>query len=133
MRKEIGLDIGTNTGVALAIDGVLKEVFSTTILGAFDYCLEHKDATFRIEDARKLKFDSGNKARLQGAGSVKRDANIWEEFMERHGLKYFLIDPRQNIKKVDAARFKKMTGWVARTNEHGRDAAMMVFRRTRNY
>lgn len=133
MKKEIGLDIGTNTGVALALDGVLKEVFSTTILGAFDFCLEHKDATFRIEDARKLRFDSGNKGRLQGAGSVKRDANIWEEFMKRHGLEYLLIDPRQNIKKVDAARFKKITGWDKRTNEHGRDAAMMVFRRVRNY
>ena len=124
MRKEIGLDIGTNTGVALAVDGVLKEVFSTTILGAFDYCLEHKDAVFRIEDARKLRFDSGNRGRLQGAGSVKRDANIWEEFMKKHDLKYHLID---------ATRFKKITGWTARTNEHGRDAAMMVFRRARNY
>lgn len=130
--KQIGLDIGTNTGVALAIDGELREVFSTTILGAFDYVLEHKEAKFYIEDARKLKwggYNKGNTGRLQGAGSVKRDASIWEEFMEKHGLDYVLVDPRSNRKKVDAKLFQRITGYEGRTNEHGRDAAMMVFRR----
>ena len=131
--KEIGVDIGTNTGLALAEAGALKEVFSTTILEAFDYCLKHKDAHFKIEDARKLRFDSGKRGRLQGAGSIKRDAAIWEEFMEKHGLSYELIDPRSTIKKVDARRFKMITGWEGRTNEHARDAAMLIFRRKRSY
>ena len=31
--------------------------------------------------------------------------------------------------KSKADTFKKLTGWTGRTNEHARDAAMLVFRR----
>jgi len=29
--------------------------------------------------------------------------------------------------KLTADQFKRITGWHGRTNEHGRDAAMLVF------
>lgn len=130
--KRIGIDTGTITGVARSEKGELVEVFSSTILNAFDYVLQHRDARFYIEDARKLKwggYNKGNTQRLQGAGSVKRDAAIWEEFMEKHELDYVLVDPRRNRKKLDAKTFQRITGYMGRTNEHGRDAAMMVYSR----
>ena len=131
----IGVDIGVNTGIALAVGGKLKEVFSTTILEAMDYVRSHKpNVKLYIEDARKLKwggYNKGNTQRLQGAGSVKRDAQIWEEFAIREGIDYLLIDPRSNRKKLNAEQFKKLTGYEGSTNEHGRDAGMLVVGRKR--
>lgn len=40
-----------------------------------------------------------------------------------------MIHPAANATKTKADVFKKRTGWVERTNEHARDAAMLVFKR----
>lgn len=136
IQYAIGIDVGTHTGVALAKNGELIEVFTTTILDAMSYVKGHKDKKLFlvIEDARKLRwggYKSGNAARLQGAGSVKRDCTIWEEFATREEIPYMLVDPRANYGKLKAEAFKRLTGYTKRTNEHGRDAAMLVYGRRR--
>lgn len=104
------------------------------ILDAMDMCLEYQDQspTLYIEDARKLRwggYNKGNTQRLQGAGSVKRDSQIWEDFANKHGFKFKLVSPKANAKKLDADKFNRLTGWVGQTNGHGRDAAMLVWGR----
>ena len=81
-----------------------------------------------FEDARLRQWygDKGREA-LQGAGSIKRDCGIWEEFCAMHGIPHRAIKPAKGATKWDAERFKKMTGWPGRTNEHARDAALLVF------
>ena len=82
----------------------------------------------RLEDARKRKwFGDSGRERLQGAGSVKRDCVIWEEFLNDRKIPYMLIAPKNNSTKLSAESFKKITGYSGRTNEHTRDAAMLVF------
>ncbi len=92
-----------------------------------------KSSTFvRVEDARlrtwipKKKDEKGERGRAQGAGSIKRDAKIWEDFLTEEGFDFEMVPPKQNKTKVHAAYFKKITGWTAQTNEHARDAAMLV-------
>jgi hypothetical protein len=36
------------------------------------------------------------------------------------------VAPKNNTTKISAEYFKAVTKWTARTNEHGRDAAMLV-------
>lgn len=134
MSLSIGIDVGVNTGFAISKDKKLITVTSYNILDAMDACLDLQDQspTLYIEDARKLKwggYNKGNTARLQGAGSVKRECAIWEDFAKKHGFAYKMIDPRSNSKKLDAVKFNKLTGWMGRTNNHGRDAAMLVWGR----
>lgn len=129
----VGIDCGVNTGYARTDEeGRLKIVNSMGIIEAMT-CVASLEGvvSFKvyIEDARKRKWFTGGREKAQGVGSVKRDCKIWEEFCEHHGFEYELVAPKHNKTKLDAESFKKLTGWTDRTNEHGRDAAMLIYGR----
>jgi len=133
MRYFIGIDVGTHTGVAVwdKYEKRFVEVVTTTILKAMEIVKKYEKSDIvqvRLEDARKRKwFGDSGRERLQGAGSVKRDCVIWEEFLNDRKIPYMLIAPKNNSTKLSAESFKKITGYSGRTNEHTRDAAMLVF------
>ncbi|KQF50035.1 hypothetical protein APC13_01240, partial [Acinetobacter pittii] len=77
-------------------------------------------------DSEQKKYGAGVR---EGIGSVKRDAQIWEDWCKEQGLNYKMVHPAANKTKTDAKYFLKLTGWAKRTNEHARDAAMLVFGR----
>ena len=139
MKILIGIDTGVHTGFAVAFDhgegGVLQRVESLSITQAMQCVLEYedehdlKDIMLYIEDARKRTWFTGGREKAQGVGSVKRDAQIWEDWCKEQELNYLMIHPAANATKTKADVFKKRTGWIERTNEHARDAAMLVFKR----
>lgn len=136
----IGIDTGTKTGFAVVVGGELqrletvplhKALFNVAVLDAeFP-----RDITVYIEDARlrtwipREKGASEYRGKLMGAGSVKRDAAIWEEFCFDFGIPLVKVPPKNNTTKLSADAFARITGWTARTSEHARDAAMLVFGR----
>ena len=132
----IGIDTGVNTGYAVAEDkgngGELFEVRSLTITQAMSRTLEFvvhygkENVCLFIEDARKRTWFTGGREKAQGVGSVKRDAQIWEDWCTEQGINFKMIHPQNNSTKYKAPIFKKITGWIGRTNEHARDAAMLV-------
>lgn len=137
----IGIDPGTNTGFAGLLNGKIEFVEAIPIHTAILSILElQKPANMTgstisfkvyIEDSRNVSRGFGGAAKAQGAGSIKRDCNIWEDFLRDFGIDYQFIRPgkRSNLKMTSEA-FAKLTGWKGRTNSHGRDAAMLVFGRT---
>ena len=147
MKILIGIDTGVHTGFAVAIDrgngGELEQVESLSITQAMEKIqdrinLDGKDNIFLyIEDARKRTWFGSMDARQaksgagvrEGVGSVKRDAQIWEDWCKENQINFKMIHPKNNSTKYKADTFKKITGWTGRTNEHARDAAMLVFRR----
>ena len=139
MKILIGIDTGVHTGFAVAFDhgegGELQKVQSLSITQAMQSVLEYedehdlKDIMLYIEDARKRTWFTGGREKAQGVGSVKRDAQIWENWCKEQGINFKLIHPAANATKKKAEDFTRMTGWTGRTNEHGRDAAMLVFKR----
>ena len=84
-----------------------------------------------FEDARLRKWIPKTSGRevLQGAGSIKRDCSIWEEFFDLHKIKAFPIAPKDTKTKMNAQLFARLTGWTGRTSEHARDAALLVWGR----
>lgn len=135
----IGIDTGKNTGFAIydRNSGTLIEVGCYLIHQVMERFIGQEFNGKRIfvyvEDARMAVHGRGgvidaNKA--QGAGSVKRDAVIWFDFLTEHGIPFHMVRPQKSSTKLDAATFKKVTGWDGRTNSHGRDAAMIVYKRT---
>lgn len=137
--KWIGIDVGTHTGIAIW-DGKRFEVVDAMPIHralhfVHNYTIDSVDAvTVVFEDARLRKWygthtAEKDRAKLQGAGSVKRDSNIWEEALEDWGIPFVKKAPKNNMTKLPAVTFAKITGWKGRTNEHGRDAAMLVFGR----
>lgn len=135
----IGIDTGVNTGFAVAFDsgngGELKKVECLSITKAManinELVKEHGKESIKlyIEDARLRTWVTGGREKAQGVGSVKRDAKIWEDWCNEQELNYIMIHPKANATKTNSDLFKKITGWTSRTNEHARDAAMLVFRR----
>lgn len=135
----IGIDCGVNTGICVW-DKSLKQmryIASLPIHKAMDevkYWQRNGLGTIlvRIEDARLRKWipqqksEKAERGRREGAGSVKRDAKIWEDFLTDLSIPFELVPPEKNKTKVKADYFKKLTGYTERTNSHSRDAAMLV-------
>ncbi len=137
MKVFIGIDVGVNTGVAIQVNGNLEIVCSCDFFTATDLVKNYKKSCFKlkvyVEDPRKRKWFGNNEKKVQasrmGVGSVKRDAQLWEDFLKREGIDYVLVAPKSNKTKLKSDDFKKITKWTRQTNEHGRDAAMLIFGR----
>jgi hypothetical protein len=133
-RYYIGIDTGVNTGYAIykrenkSFELVTCDTIHRFIIHVYDYYItgDLKDILFVVEDARQVQFNT-DKMRAQGAGSVKRDAKIWEDYLKYIGANYMMVRPKKSLTKLDAETFKATTGWTERTNEHARDAAMLVW------
>lgn len=139
-RYHIGIDPGIHTGVAIwdSVERKFEMVFTTKIHLAFElvktYGTSFPGEVFvKIEDARKRQwFGAGAKNKQQGAGAIKVQSTIWEDFLkDQKVLDFEMIDPKdqKGYTKMDASKFKRITGYDKNTSEHARDAAMMVFGR----
>lgn len=129
-RYLIGIDPGVITGVALWDGKELIQVKSMMIHQAMEKVQRWIGLIklLRLEDARKRKwFGESGREQLQGAGSIKRDCKIWEDFLDDNNIPYELVAPKNNKTKMKADLFKKITGWEEPTNEHSRDAAWLVY------
>ena len=131
----VGLDPGVHTGFAVwsRAEQRLTTVETLGITQAMTLIRTMADAealhSVRFEDARlRTWFGARGREALQGAGSIKRDCSIWQEFLSGLvGVPFLPVSPQSKGAKLDAAAFKRLTGWQGRTSEHGRDAAMLVW------
>ena len=137
----VGIDPGVNTGLAVwdTASRSLIDVRCSGIVDAMEYLRNLKETNgiglVVFEDARQRKWIPREKdlkefkGRAMGAGSVKRDCTIWEEWCKYHHIEFVKTPPRAGMTKLSDAFFRGITGYDRRTNNHGRDAAMLVFGR----
>lgn len=142
----IGIDTGTHTGIAVwdSRSQCFRAIEDVAIHKAMEIVAQYKGIAesegvrlyVRVEDPRQRTwFGTENMSReeerkkLQGVGSVKRDASIWDDFLSDLGIAYEMIAPKRNVTKISHEAFVNLTHWKGRTNEHKRDAAMLVFGR----
>lgn len=137
----IGIDTGRHTGFAVWQTGKGHFIELDTrplhraLFDVRDYARMYgsDNVTVYVEDARlrtwipREKSLAEFKGRAQGAGSVKRDASVWEDFCEDYGIRLVKVPPKYNTTKLSAEVFARITGYKGRTSEHARDAAMLVF------
>lgn len=63
----------------------------------------------------------------QDVGGSKRDQKHLEEYLQQYSIPYILRVPKKNSKtKLDKEEFEKHTGISCRSNEHTRDACMLI-------
>ena len=135
--KWIGIDTGTHTGLAVWDDKLKKLTSLETIPihRAMSRVLElslSEDVFVIFEDARQRTWfgkDKNTYAKLQGAGSIKRDCSIWEDFCKDYQIPFLAVPPMKGGTKLSEAYFKTISGWKGRTSNHARDAAMLVIGR----
>lgn len=137
----VGVDTGVNTGFSEydSKKRCLLSVCSLPIHKAMDrvkvlHDLHKEELVVRVEDPRQRKWfgtermtREEERKKLQGVGSVKRDATIWEDFLKDLGVRFEMAAPKMNVTKLTQETFKRYTGWSSKTNEHGRDAAMLIY------
>jgi len=139
----IGIDTGVHTGYAEYDTKAKKliEVCSLQIHQAMERIATMKrlhqnsdGIKVRVEDPRQRTWFGTERMprelerkKLQGVGSVKRDASIWDDYLKELGVPYEMVAPRYNVTKLTSETFKRYTGWTKKTNEHGRDAAGLIF------
>ena len=129
----VGCDPGVHTGLAIfhGKTGNLHSAGSYSIIEAMEIIkdLEDSGSVFlRIEDARLRKwYGKNSNAKAQGAGSVKRDCKIWEEFCAFYGIENQFVSPKGQRTKMNAKAFEHYTGCKLRLNEHGRDAYLLAW------
>ena len=136
-RLTIGIDPGRKTGLAIAENGKLRLVSTHFIHDAMDVVAQimaYRDYSVIlvvIEDARLRGCAYNSQARAQGAGSVKRDCIIWQDWFGQYEdderLCVSFARPGSTPTKLDKDKFKKITGWTGSTSEHARDAAMLIW------
>lgn len=135
VRYAVGIDPGTKTGIAFWDCGKKKFISVETVkihiamekLGKLFHIVGTGGLIVRFEDARlRTWFGEAGPEQLQGAGSIKRDCTIWEDVLISLGIIYEKVPPKRNKTKVKQEWFKQVSGWEEPTNEHGRDAAMLV-------
>lgn len=135
----IGIDAGTQTGVCVwdKDQKQMMQIGSMPIHKAMHHVSYWSRQApgqifVRLEDARlrkwipKQKTEIAERGRREGAGYVKAHCAIWEEYLKDIGIPYELVAPKNNKTKVTAEYFKRLTGYEERTNEHQRDAGMLV-------
>ncbi len=141
MTHILGIDPGTQTGVALwnAEVGRFLAVNSFPLHRALEYVTNYlrgySCAPVIFEDARQRQWFGAADERQrkygaairEGVGSVKRDCTIWEEFLQDSGVPYLARKPSSGSTKWKAEQFKRLTKWDGPTNEHGRDAGVLVY------
>ena len=137
----IGIDPGLHTGLAVwdTSSRQLLDVRCSGIIDAMRYLRELQETRgiglVVFEDARKRKWIprerdlSQFRGRAMGAGSVKRDCSIWEDFCKDYGIPFWAKPPVKGATKVSADYFKMISHYQGRTSEHSRDAAMLVIGR----
>lgn len=141
-RYYIGIDPGSNTGFAVwdTVSKTFRVVTTMTATAARarimqEYSNPTSCAVIYFEDARQRKWlpreksSSEYRGKLMGAGSVKRDCELWEEFCRYYGFDYKAIPPKAGATKWGAEFFASVTGVPGRTSNHARDAAMLVFQK----
>lgn len=135
----IGIDCGVNTGYCIWLcDTKAFAAIGTTQIHCVMEIVKAWHLTYpgqamvRVEDARQRtwvpwqKNEKYERGKREGAGSVKRDAKIWEDFLKDLGIPFEMVAPKKNKTKVSAAYLQQLTGYAGKTSQHARDAAMLV-------
>lgn len=132
----IGIDPGSKTGVAVYNDGCIQELYTTDTIGIISRIKIDRPAMIVIEDST-LTSHVFTAPGIRHAAAMKVARNIGEvdgycklikQVCGELGIAFYSVSPKDKGKKIDAARFKILTGWAESSNQHERDAALVAWR-----
>jgi hypothetical protein len=134
MSRIVGIDPGQKTGVAIFIRGALTEVRTTTPNGVAALLDEIQPERVVFEDSRLTKATWGRDVSPAALRKIARNVgqiDAWcsqlVDLCAARGIVAHGISPKGKGAKLNAERFKAVTGWVGRSNAHERDAAMVAW------
>ena len=123
----IGIDPGKDTGLAVWNGnlGQFVELIATDFVGAIDMCLEYKNNVEKVfVEVPPTKFNWHDPAAAHNVGRVCREAELMVEMLKYYEFQVISVPPQG---KIDDDQFRKLTEYPHKTNQHKRDAAMLVW------
>lgn len=134
MSVVVGIDPGTNTGIALIRAGVLTQLQTIHPLDLHEHLERLRPDRVVFEDSRLTSHLFTSNARSAVAKSMARKVGqvdmvcgLIVEACSRLGIAAHGISPKGKGAKVAAEAFARVTGWTGSSNEHTRDAAMVAW------
>lgn len=131
--KILGIDPGTSTGLAWFEHGRLV---GTSTIKPLDLPEAIAKADMVIFENSILQSHVWTDQNASVAAAKKKARNVGQvdqicvqimQLCGRAGKPYQAISPKGKGEKVSAERFEAITGYMRRTNQHERDAAMVVW------
>jgi hypothetical protein len=137
----LGIDPGTQTGVATFIDGSLHQIqtlaHADLIKLLVDGTINGRVTTVVYEDSTLQKHvwhrtglaASAMMRVARNVGMVDEMCRDIARVCKDLSIPAVQVSPLKKGAKLSAAAFKQHTGWQPRTSQHGRDAAMVAWSR----
>lgn len=130
----VGIDPGTNTGIAVFRSGKLLSLQTIHPLDIATTLAQWSPDRVIFEDSRLTShlFTTNRNAAVaksmaRKVGQVDAYCGLIAAACERLDIPVHGISPAQKGKKVKAEQFAAITGWDKPSNEHSRDAAMVAW------
>jgi len=130
----LGIDPGAQTGIAVFKAGSLWKLETIEPHQIADYLTKAMPSRVVFEDSRLTSFMFNQvKSRpaalkmARNVGEIDAWCRLITSVCGELGIACHGISPKGKGSKVDAAEFARMTGWLASSNQHVRDAAMVAF------
>ena len=131
----LGIDPGVNTGIAVFKAGSLWKLETIEPHQIADYLTKAIPSRVIFEDSRLTSFMFNQvKSRpaalkmARNVGEIDAWCRVITSVCEGLGIPAHGISPAGKGAKVKAPEFARITGWLAKSNEHERDAAMVAFK-----
>ena len=134
MSTIMGVDPGSNTGIALYQAGQLAELQTIEPFQLVEVIETVMPARVVFEDSRLQPHTWSRKLSAAAQLKVARDVgqiDAWCRLIvatcERLGIPAHGISPKAKGAKLNTEQFRALTGWEGRSNEHTRDAACVAW------
>ena len=134
MSVIIGIDPGQRTGIAVYRDGALDRLLTLSPEQVEPMLASVRPSLVAFEDSRQQSavFARGTNHRAtlkiaRNVGEIDQLCRQIEAECNRLGIECVGVSPLRKGAKLNAERFRALTDWAGRTNQHMRDAAMVAW------
>lgn len=135
MSLILGIDPGAHTGVATYVDGLLTDLETVGPHQIERLIRGRAPARVVFEDSRLQSHtwtSSASKAAAakmaRNVGQVDAWCSLITAICAELGISAHGMSPAGKGAKLNALQFASVTGWLQRSNEHERDAAMVAWK-----
>ena len=132
--RVLGIDPGANTGIATFEAGALASLETIAPHQIEQLLRERAPMRVIFEDSRlmshtwtQVKSRPAALKMARNVGEIDAWCRLIAALCEQMGIAAHGVSPQGKGAKMNAAQFERMTGWSARSNQHERDAAAVVW------
>jgi hypothetical protein len=130
----LGIDPGAQTGIAVFRAGKLDDLVTIQPHELAECIKANKPSRVIFEDSRltsfmftQVKSRAAALKMARNVGEIDAWCRLITAVCGELNIAFHGISPKDKGAKLNAAQFAKLTGWIASSNQHERDAATVAW------